>query len=471
MSSLLIAMAHDALHHDGNATATDVRAAAHVMLALSSSKPEEILQQVSAAHALDVPLEHVGSLALYRNCPLVAQVLREHFDIKPEDYLTLGDESGIDCRSDYPTLAMAAHMGLDAIQARALAWGADPNAHWRVDRIQGDYHGKAQTISWVSENIRRLNEDMVDRLLDVAAPPPREEQLRRLSALSVSTHRFSRDYFHRFRAMVDRFAPNGPHALAVSPWDLKQGGSSLAEDRTVACAHRGAYDEPGRALAGFNDWIQATVPQKGDYPLRCLRGVIRSAKSEHSFDLPAWCVDRLTPKQAQLLLHDAWSMMIPLWSQKLTSTVGSWDQADRFVKDRAKVLEPVVAIAQSAPLAIATWSPRLLLAALPSPFALEKVSSHHLAVLLDHIPVLQGKTATSNLDDLHALVSRAEQHRKRLLQAKNSHAANAESEEHAARADLSALSPEFKVLHDKLRLELVAAQAKAEPAAVVRPKM
>lgn len=460
MSSMLGALAHNALHESDAFDPQDALGTGQVLLALAERNPVRIAQHLRAAQGYDVELAHVGALALYQDRPLVGQVLARDFGMYPHDYRTLGDEFGTDAQPDYPVLAFAACLGKADLQLRALAWGADPNAHWHVKRRMGDYHGKDEVISWVSETIRRLDGDMLDRLLTQAAPADRDEQLRRLLALSEASNRFSRDYLHPLRTMVERFALGGSHALSVTPWDLKVNGSTLAQSRIVATTHRGDYDEMGRALAVFNPWIEASAPTSGPAIVQCLAQCLAQDPSG-GFSLPQWCVDRLDPHQAQALLELGWERTLLAWiEQGANQKAASWST----LAARVHVFEPLVEVACRQPMARPTWGLRVMLGQVKTSYQLSKLTTADLDHLSSAFPQMSGVDPQANdLSDLRELVKDSDKIREALASNRHNIAPTAEVRQRELERELSSRVSDFEPVRARLALERLAAQSPAAP--------
>lgn len=457
---MLGALAHNALHDREPFDPQDALGTGHVLLALAESDADRVEQHLLAAQGHGVELSHIGALALYQDRPLVGQVLAQRFDLWPQDYRTLGDEFGTDAQADYPVLAFAAFLNKSELQERALAWGADPNARWDVDRRMGDYHGSAQTISWVAENIRRLDGHMVDLLMARAAPPDRQEQLRRLLALSEAHIRFSKNYLAPLRAMLDRFAPGGRHALDVTPWDLINNGSSLAQSRIAATAHRADYDEMGQALAIFNPWIEATAPASGPVLFDCLaQCLVQDKDKEGSFTLPQWCVDRLSPQQAQELLESGWSRAVLAWvDQGGDQKAASWNTLAK----RVQVFEPLVQVASRLPMSRPAWGVRPMLGQVKSSYPLSKLTGRDLDRLIEAFPDLPGVDPQINdLSDLRELVDESDNIREALADNRRNTAPDAENRQRELERQLSGQMPKFEPICQRLNLERLAAQSPA----------
>lgn len=401
MSSLLPALVHAAIRNEVDID--EMAASATVLRALSAEHPTEITSALRAAQEQGVDLTQVGTLALFTDLRQVADILAKAFDLRIEDYRTTGAEMGIDAREAYPLLAALAYSRDEDMQTRALAWGADPHARWTVRRVMGQYDDARATIDWLTENIRSLNVDSVKQLL--AASPPRPDvnsQRRCLRALSQAHIRKTRYFIEPLRELIELFAPGGPHALTLTPWELPYAGSNFAVVRSSLSQEANTAHELGLAQRAFDGWIRTTVPTHGTPYLDILNYQLMRPK-EDVLRLPEWCVQTLSPAQAQDLLGVAFLKAIPLWLSRISFMSVNVAAPSPYVTDalggELSPLRALTKIATSQPAMTSFTGPLYVLGRMDRNDFL-KMGIAGLDALAVHCPVFAGPQGQPGYPDL-----------------------------------------------------------------------
>lgn len=275
--------------------------------ALSSTDPIVITEQLAKFKTLGGSLRQVGSLALFSDAAQVAQVLVSEFGIHPHDYRSTGGEPGVDARVGYPLLAHLAYMGEEDLMRRALTWGANPDASWKVNRVMGTNQEGAETLSWVGECARRAHHEFLEELLPRCQAPTIDEQDRRLVALRRCIVHGEKDRYRSTTATLELFAPNGPYPLGRSFWDVreddkKQADKTLGLSLLLGSTHFNSAISTQRHWPAVTAWLEATAPADGVQQTQA--GMILAA-SDANFPrpLPAWCLDTMSDAQVQSVLE------------------------------------------------------------------------------------------------------------------------------------------------------------------------
>ena len=401
MSTLLAAVVSHTISND--ISKKDLEATSHVLTALASSQPDIIKAELTHAKEKGINLNQVGTVALYANARQVARVLRKDFNIKIENYLTTGEEKGTSSLAGYPILLNLAYHHDVEIQERALEWGANPNAVWTVKK-QNDYSSKRNTpveVSWISENIARANKDFTIQLLkdsDKNVSPAEEE--RRIIALASAHHAYTTDHISDIKKMVKLFQPGGAYATKLSPWDIEENGTTLAVERLAreAYANSSLHEHMGGCV--LNEWSKQTMPEEGNFHVdvlrRCIERGFPSKNKEGDLRFTQWCIELLSPDQAQEIMALAWEKVFFSWisknNQRLT---GHWNETvtpdrqsylDQDLESQLSPLKRVTEIALSTEVSNHFTSPFYLLRLLNKPEDILKFTPASLDALINHFP-------------------------------------------------------------------------------------
>lgn len=276
-------------------------------LLLSSPDKATVAEQLTRLKSLGGSLRQVGSLALFSDVPRVGQVLSGEFGIHPHDYRSTGGESGVDARAGYPLLAHLAFMGETDLMRRALEWGADPNASWKVKRVMGTYQDGAEVVSWVGECIRRAEHDFLEVLLPRCAPPSIEEQDRRLVALGRCIVHKGKGKSQDAADTINLFAPGGPYPMDRSFWDVcevseKEEKRNLGLSLLLGSTHFNSAIAEQRHWPDVVRWLKDTAPADG---IQQTQAGLALASSAANFprSLPDWCLDHMANRQVQEVLE------------------------------------------------------------------------------------------------------------------------------------------------------------------------
>jgi len=442
-------LAKNALHGSRTTTVDDLEGVAHVMLALSAKNDGAVRRALKKAIAAGVELEDVGSVALYGDHARVGRVLAETFGVFPQHYRMLGQEYGVYCVPGYPTLAMAACFQLDELQDRALSWGADPNATWQVDRILTSYVSEPQTISWVGENIRFLNSTFLNRLLAVCKPASADEEIIRLRALfKPKNDSNSRDRFLKAREVTRFFSPGGAYPLSCTPWVVRDGALSLASSYVAAAIKRSQNENDV-----LFDWVASTLKPESEDVIECLEQCLEQSETLNLGGgyFPAWCVEALSPNQAEAFVKKAWEVFVTEWFNMFTTT------------NKLTGLRP---IDECAPLAFAAYL-KPLMEKIPGPVELDvrrllglassgtvfhAMKMKNLVELIQAVPC-DSETACASIKDVLKMVQAGDELRDEI--------ARGPSTTDALRTQFVELGPKFDALQKRLSLDRLAHEAQA----------
>ena len=384
-----------------DASHSELAGAGHVLQALACRRPNNILRHLTAAQKRGVDLRAVGTLALNANKRAVAGVLRDTFGVMVVDYVINGEATGrtsLSSSDTCPYLVVLAHQGDTSVQERALAWGADPNATWTMDKIVGrsDLPKQPVVVGWADENIRALNVPMAQRLMALTSPTPDDEH-RRLAALTEAGLGGGSTAEGRLKRLVGMLEPGGAHALTISPWEHPYADTNLAVHRSALSASQNTALESGRIFQMFDGWIDRTRPATDEAVSEVLSYSVLSAEHNpqssrfNDPNLPMWCVDRAPPELAQ-------SLLARLWTIKMHNIeVGPMGMGLSF-RPPNHALVRLAERAQQAPNTTPFTGPHFLVAQLG--FAtLQGLRPDDLFTILTHCPIVSDPAAPSQATD------------------------------------------------------------------------